>query len=204
MNLDLQRPGTEIASHDELIVFVDDDGTPIGTGRKAESHHADTRLHLAFSVFLFNSEGELLLQQRAFGKKTWPGVWSNSCCGHRLPGEETNAAAARRLEQELGLPDIKLTIALPDFRYRAELDGIVENEICPVLIGFTDELPALNHDEVNAVEWMPWEEVLRSAAEPGSGLSPWAIEEIELLAKSEVFLSRFAARVPVPVAARNA
>ena len=174
-----------------MIVFVDESGTPIGTGPKGESHHADTRLHLAFSVFLFNRKGELLLQQRALTKKTWPGVWSNSCCGHLLPGESVEAAAARRLGHELGLSGIELTIALPDFRYRAELDGIVENEICPVLIGFTDEHPEPNPDEVHAVKWMPWDEVLRSVADPESKLSPWAIEEVQLLANSNVLISGF-------------
>ena len=174
-----------------MIVFVDESGTPIGTGPKADSHHADTRLHLAFSVFLFNSEGELLLQQRALTKKTWPGVWSNSCCGHLLPGERTEDAAARRLSHELGLSGIELTIALPDFRYRAELDGVVENEICPVLLGFTDRSPNPNPEEVNAVKWMPWNEVLQSVANPQSQLSPWAIEEVQLLAQSEAFTSKF-------------
>jgi isopentenyl-diphosphate delta-isomerase len=187
-----------------LIVFVDEAGTPIGTGPKADSHHADTRLHLAFSVFLFNSKGELLLQQRALHKKTWPGVWSNSCCGHLLPGERTEDAAARRLEFELGLTNIDLTLALPDFRYRAELDGVVENEICPVLIGFTDLQPRPNPEEVNAVKWMPWSEVLQSVADPRSELSPWAIEEVQLLAGSEAFVSEFRRRSALsPLAVRN-
>jgi isopentenyl-diphosphate delta-isomerase len=189
MSVQISKIGTEISSADELIVFVDDAGTPIGTGPKADSHHADTRLHLAFSVFLFNSKGELLLQQRALHKKTWPGVWSNSCCGHLLPGERTEDAAARRLEFELGLKNIDLTIALPDFRYRAELDGVVENEICPVLVGFTDAEPQPNPEEVNAAKWMPWGEVLQSVADPRSELSPWAIEEVQLLAQSVVLNS---------------
>src|SRR6476661_10190199 len=179
------------SSADELIVFVDDAGTPIGTGPKADSHHSDTQLHLAFSVVLFNSKNKLLLQQRALTKKTWPGVWSNSCCGHLLPGERTEDAAARRLSHELGLSNIDLTIALPDFRYRAELDGVVENEICPVLVGFTDSNPHPNPDEVHAVKWMPWSEVLLSVADPRSELSPWAIAEVQLLAHSDAFASKF-------------
>ena len=191
MDHNLQRSPTETASRDELIVFVDEAGTPIGTGPKAESHHSDTQLHLAFSVFLFNSHGELLLQQRALTKKTWPGVWSNSCCGHLLPGERTEDAAARRLNYELGLRDIVLIMALPDFRYRAELDGIVEHEMCPVLIGFTDAKPHPNPEEVNEIKWMPWSDVLRSVADPKSELSPWAIEEVQLLAESEAFIAEY-------------
>ena len=174
------------SSADEVIVFVDESGIPIGTGPKADSHHSGTHLHLAFSVFLFNSNGELLLQQRALTKKTWPGVWSNSCCGHLLPGERTEDAAARRLSHELGFSNIDLTIALPDFRYRAELDGVVENEICPVLVGFTDVEPDPNPDEVNAVRWMHWDQVLKSVTDPQLQLSPWAIEEVQLLAHSEL------------------
>ena len=110
---------------DELIVFVDDDGTPIGIGPKLQSHNAQTKLHLAFSVFIFNSQGEVLLQQRAMTKKTWPGVWSNSCCGHVMLRESTGHAAARRLKKELGLVADEFAIILPDFRYRAEKDGVV-------------------------------------------------------------------------------
>lgn len=179
------------ADGNELIVFADDDGNAVGTGPKSESHNADTRLHLAFSVFLFNDAGELLLQQRAYGKKTWPGVWSNSCCGHLMPCESTEDAAARRLLHELGLTNIDLTIALPDFRYKAELDGVVENEICPVLIGFTDKIPRPNRSEVNAVKWVPWLQILAAAADLNSGLSPWAVDEIRLLAESKVFLEKF-------------
>ncbi|MFN2412715.1 MAG: isopentenyl-diphosphate Delta-isomerase [Pyrinomonadaceae bacterium] len=179
---------------EEFIVFADDFGNAIGTGRKSESHNSDTYLHLAFSIFLFNSRGELLLQQRSFGKKTWPGAWSNSCCGHVGPGESVYDACARRLRYELGLVDIDLVVALPDFRYRAELNGIVENEICPVLIGFTDQEPKINPDEVESVRWIDWQKLVEKVENPASGISPWAVDEVKLLAASKLFRSEYAAK----------
>ncbi|MGQ0541008.1 MAG: isopentenyl-diphosphate Delta-isomerase [Blastocatellia bacterium] len=179
---------------DDMIVFVDEKNVPIATGRKLVSHNADTKLHRAFSIFLFNSKGELLLQQRALSKKTWPGVWSNSCCGHVMLHEMVEKAAARRLRYELGLSGIELKMALPNFSYRAERDGIVENEICPVLIGFTDREPHINPNEVEAIRWVDWHEFVRSLDDPNTEISPWAIQEVKLLADSLVFRDEFAAR----------
>ena len=175
----------------ELIVLVDDAGSPIGTMKKSDVHHADTPLHLAFSVFLFNGSGELLLQQRAHSKKTWPGVWSNSCCGHPLPDEPITDAAARRLKFELGIDGVDLRVMLPDFRYRAEKDGIVENEICPVLVGWAEKVPRPNPDEVADIKWIAWSEFLRLARDRTSGISPWAAEEARLLAAHPAFAEFF-------------
>ena len=133
---------------DDMVVLVTEDNEPVRTEQKLIAHNGYTKLHRAFSVFLFNSKGELLLQQRAFGKMTWPGVWSNSCCGHVMLHETVAAAAKRRVKYELGLSGIDLKLALPDFRYIAEMNGIVENEICPVFIGFTDKEPRPNPEEV--------------------------------------------------------
>ncbi|MGD9564108.1 MAG: isopentenyl-diphosphate Delta-isomerase [Pyrinomonadaceae bacterium] len=171
---------------DEMVVLVDEENNPLATARKSETHHAATPLHRAFSVFLFNSKGELLIQRRALGKLTWPGVWSNSCCGHTMLNERTEQAAARRLTYELGLRNVELRMALPDFRYRAEKDGVVENEICPVLIGFTDQEPEINPHEVAETKWVGWEDFIASIRRPDCELSEWAIEEGLLLAKSPV------------------
>lgn len=171
---------------DEMVVLVDEDNNPLGTARKSETHHADTHLHRAFSVFLFNSNGELLMQRRAFSKLTWPGVWSNSCCGHTMLNERTEQAATRRLAFELGLRNVELKMALPDFRYRAEKDGIVENEICPVMIGYTDQEPSINPAEVAETKWVPWKDFLASIRRVDCELSPWAIEEGLLLSESVV------------------
>jgi isopentenyl-diphosphate delta-isomerase len=172
----------------ELVILVDDDDNPVGTAPKAEVHHQDTPLHRAFSCFLFNEAGELLLQQRASSKVTWPEVWSNSCCGHPLPDERPETAVHRRLHVELGLAGVPLGLALPKYRYRAEHLGVVENEICPVWVGFTSNKPVLNTSEVQAVQWMAWEDFLagvREAREPFfRDLSPWCREETVLLAES--------------------
>jgi len=180
---------------DDKIVLVDERNNAIGTASKLESHNAETSLHRAFSVFIFNRRGELLLQQRALSKKTWPGVWSNSCCGHVMLHEQTARAATRRLGYELGLRNIELTIALPEFRYRAEKDGVVENEICPVLIGATDAEPVLNPSEVASVRWIDWHEFLNSLDQPGTDISPWAKQEVQLLTQSDIFKDWFAREV---------
>lgn len=174
-------------SFDDKIVFIDESNTPIATGDKLPSHNSDTRLHRAFSVFLFNVRGEFLMQQRALSKKTWPGVWSNSCCGHVMLHETIEAAARRRLKYELGLTGIELKPALPDFRYRAEKDGIVENEVCPVFVGFTDDDPRRNPAEVEATKWVDWNEFVASLDDPATDISPWAIEEVRELLASDVF-----------------
>lgn len=166
---------------DDMLVYVEEDGTPIATEAKPLVHHSDTKLHLAFSIFLFNARGEVLLQQRALSKKTWPGVWSNSCCGHVMLHEKTLAAAKRRLKFELGIAGVELHEMLPDFRYRAEKDGIVENEICPVFVGFYDLAPRPNPDEVGETKWMPWGDFLKMARDPSGGISPWAVQEADLL-----------------------
>lgn len=179
---------------DEMVVLVDEQNNPLATARKSETHNADTKLHRAFSVFLFNSKGELLMQRRAFSKLTWPGVWSNSCCGHTMLNERTEQAAARRMAFELGLRGVELHMALPDFRYRAEKDGVVENEICPVLIAFSDQEPVLNPAEVAETKWVEWSLFLESIRRFDCELSPWAIEEGLLLSESPLLRSRLRQR----------
>ncbi len=177
---------------DDMIVLVDEENTAIGTASKLPAHNADTNLHRAFSVFLFNAKGELLLQQRALTKKTWPGVWSNSCCGHVMLFEAVEDAAKRRLKYELGISVSDLEIVLPDFRYRAEKDGVVENEICPVLVGFINCRPQPNPAEVNDTRWVNWAAFIVEVSDPANGYSPWAIEEVELLAKNTRFAELYA------------
>ncbi len=172
---------------DDMIVYCDESGTPTGTYPKLAAHDGDTKRHLAFSVFLFNDQGELLLQQRALTKKTWPGVWSNSCCGHVMLHEKVEAAAKRRLKYELGITGVDLQIVLPKFRYRAEKDGVVENEICPVLVGKFDGTPRPNPDEVNDTRWVDWNDFVIEVADPANGYSPWAREEVGLLAHEPKF-----------------
>ncbi|MEV7605842.1 isopentenyl-diphosphate Delta-isomerase [Paenarthrobacter sp. NPDC089322] len=119
----------------EMVVLLDDAGTPIGEAPKEGVHTEQTPLHLAFSCYLLNGAGEILLTRRSPEKKTWPGVWTNSFCGHPAPGEAMEDAVLRRAHYELGVDAKRVEIALPGFRYRAvDPSGIVENEICPVYV----------------------------------------------------------------------
>jgi isopentenyl-diphosphate delta-isomerase len=175
----------------EEVVLLSEAGEAIGTARKHAVHTETTPLHSAFSIFLFNREGNMLVQQRACSKQTWPGIWSNACCGHPLPGESLEAAAHRRLRDELGLTELSLTLALPTFRYRAEFHGIVENEICPVLIGLCEQSPTPNPIEVEAVDWVSWHAFSQAALAPvGSAFehfSPWSLLEAQQLVKAEAY-----------------
>ncbi len=156
----------------ELIVLVDMHGEPIGTAPKLASHHRDTPLHLAFSSYVFDPDGRLLVTRRARTKKTWPGIWTNSCCGHPGPGEPVADAVRRRLHEELGLTCGEIVPLLPEFRYCAELDGVVENEICPVFGLRVDGEPEPDPDEVEDYRWMDWDDFV--AGDVPGGLSPWA------------------------------
>ncbi len=168
----------------ELVVLLSEDGTPIGTAPKADVHHRDTPLHLAFSCYLFDPDGRLLLTRRAWTKRTWPGVWTNSCCGHPAPEETVAQAVARRVEQELGVQVADLQLVLADFRYRAEMaDGTVENEVCPVYTATCLDPSALapDPDEVAEHEWVDWPTFRDDVAGGRRDVSPWCVEQVAAL-----------------------
>ena len=164
----------------ELVVLLDEDGNPTGTAPKAAVHHADTPLHLAFSCYLFDPAGRLLLTQRALTKATWPGVWTNSCCGHPAPGERLTDAVERRLAHELGVRATALDLVLPRFRYRSVMpDGTMENEMCPVFRATTSDLPRPLPDEVADTRWVPWREFAASVTHGHRDVSPWCRLQVE-------------------------
>jgi isopentenyl-diphosphate delta-isomerase len=165
----------------ELVVLVNDNNKEIGTMPKLEAHTAHTPLHRAFSVYVFNKKGKFLLTQRAKSKKVFPGVWTNTCCGHPGPGEKTVDAITRRLQFELGLVPEKITIVSPKYRYRAEMNGIVENEICPVYTAIVSSEPKANPKEVEAYEWIDWKEFLIRLDKTSEKYSPWCKEQAKLL-----------------------
>ena len=167
--------------HEELVVLVDEEDRMIGTMPKALVHGAETPLHRAFSSFIFRmSDRKLLLQQRSHVKKTWPLVWSNSCCGHPGVGESREDAARRRLRDELGLEVARLELVAP-YRYCFTRDGVMENEICPIVVGLVDREPVLNPDEVEAVRWVDWAEFVRETREHPDHYSEWCVEEVAIL-----------------------
>jgi isopentenyl-diphosphate delta-isomerase len=172
----------------DYVVLVNEKNEPMGTKEKLEAHSAQTPLHRGFSLFLFNHKKELLLQQRSKKKKTWPGVWTNSCCGHPMLEESPIAAARRRLVFELGIQTAEVTMILPNYRYRFEKDGIVENEFCPVMIGYSDQQPLPNPDEVQAVRWIPWVDWITETKKNPASYSPWCVEETQLLVESKNIL----------------
>ncbi|TFB92187.1 MULTISPECIES: isopentenyl-diphosphate Delta-isomerase [Cryobacterium] len=166
----------------ELVVLLDESGRPIGSAPKSTMHDADTALHLAFSVYVFNERGEVLVTRRALGKRTWPGVWTNSFCGHPLPDESQRRAIARRGRFELGLDLDELTVALPLFRYRAtDASGIVENEICPVYRATVHTDPVPNPDEVSEYVWTDPETLRASALSSPWAFSPWMVLQLKEL-----------------------
>lgn len=161
----------------ELVVLASPEGEAIGTADKAAVHTADTPLHFAFSAWVVR-EGTILLTRRALSKLTWPGVWTNSFCGHPGPGEATGDAVVRRAHFELGLTGTP-ELVLPDFSYRAEdSSGVVEHEFCPVYLFETTDEPTLNPDEVDSYAWAPAGDVLAAAQATPFAFSPWMIEEL--------------------------
>lgn len=168
---------------EELIVLVDEQGKPTGSAPKLASHHAQTPLHLAFSCYIFNNQGQFLLTRRAASKKVWPGVWTNSVCGHPAPEEKITDAINRRLEFELGLPPAdNLEVVLPDYRYRTEpFKGIIENEICPVHTGVLDARPRPNPEEVDDFKWVGWPDLLDDINRDPAPYSFWMLDQLKQL-----------------------
>lgn len=136
----------------EMVILVDEIDKEIGTEEKIKTHQ-EAKLHRAFSIFIFNSKGEMLLQKRAKGKYHSGGLWSNACCSHPRPGEDTKQAAYRRLMEEMGF-DCDLQEAF-DFIYKANLDhNLTEYEYDHVFIGKYDGKIKLNPEEAEDFKWI--------------------------------------------------
>jgi len=176
---------TDLDASVDHVVLLSTDREPVGSAPRAYVHTRDTPLHLAFSLYVFNESGEVLLTRRALTKRTWPGVWTNTCCGHPRPGEDMVEAIRRRLTDELGLAVDELVCVLPDFAYTAtDASGIVENEVCPVFSTvLAHPIPALSPNPAEVVdwEWVTWESLAESARLTPFIFSPWAVRQLELL-----------------------
>jgi len=172
-----------MTEHIETVVLLDNAGNVVGEADKATVHTTDTPLHLAFSCHVFDSAGRVLVTRRALSKLTWPGVWTNSFCGHPAPGESVEDAIARRASAELGIVVSELKLVLPDFRYRAvDASGIVENEICPVYRAVTTDVVAGNPDEVSEWEWVDPASLTAAAGAAPYAFSPWLVWQLEQIA----------------------
>lgn len=171
----------------ENVVLLDDAGNRIGIADKATVHTTDTPLHWAFSCHVFNEKGEILVTRRALSKRTWPGVWTGSFCGHPAPDESAPAAVARRARHELGIDLDVLALIDPSFRYRAvDASGIVENEVCPVYTARTTSDVVPQPEEVCQFKWVKLV-ALRTAIDAAPwAFSPWLTLQIPLLTGPEL------------------
>jgi isopentenyl-diphosphate delta-isomerase len=161
-----------VSSEQESLILVDSDDRETGFLDKSACHDGQGKLHRAFSLFVFNPAGELLIHQRASGKRLWPDYWSNSCCSHPRRGEVMDQAVQRRLQQELGL-QVPLTY-LYKFEYQAGYQGIgTEHELCWVYAGRSDTDPIINTNEVRDWQWIDPAELGRQLQQPGNRFTPW-------------------------------
>lgn len=156
---------------EEQVILVDADDHEIGVMGKMQAH-VEGLLHRAFSVMIFNSKGEMLLQKRSLLKYHSAGLWTNACCSHPRKGEETLAAANRRLMEEMG---IACTLKpLFSFTYQAHFNnGLIEHEYDHVFVGITDDIPILNALEVAAFEYVTKEQLLLGIQVNPNAYTPW-------------------------------
>lgn len=169
----------------EHVVLLDATGNPVGSQDKESVHGPDTPLHLAFSCYLFNPAGELLLTRRALSKQTWPGVWTNSFCGHPAPAERIENAVIRRARDELSADITGLRLVLPHFQYRAvDCSGTVENEICPVFVAQLRGDVRPHPAEIADFAWVSVPNLYAALAAAPFLFSPWLQEQVPLLRAS--------------------
>ena len=171
----------------DLVELVDQAGQVIGQAARATVHNGNTPRHRAFSVYLSDAAGRVLMTRRALSKLTWPGVWSNSCCGHPRPGETDVAAIHRRVREELGVKVTDVDVMLPDFSYTAtDPHGLVENEHCPVYRAVIVDSAVMrpDPDEVMDYQWLTWPDLIETAERSPGLLSPWAVAQVQALASA--------------------
>ena len=171
----------------DLVELVDAEGSATGSTTVDEAHQAPGRLHRAFSVFLRDPQGRVLLQQRASTKTRFPLRWANTCCGHPGPGEDVRMAAARRLVEEVGIGGVALT-EVGVYSYYAEdpATGRVEYEYDHVLVGDMPVGRAIlpDPDEVAEVRWVPLDELRTALVDDPRSYAPWLAGVVEKLAAS--------------------
>lgn len=178
-----------VSSESEALILVDPADRVVGHLDKSAAHDGDGVLHRAFSLFIFNADGRLLLQQRAAGKRLWPEYWSNSCCSHPRQGEAMDDAVHRRLEQELGMTArLRFTYK---FEYHARFGALgSEHELCWVYVGTTSDEPVINTTEIMDWRWVTPVELTGAITTEPDRYTPWLKMEWERLT------TEFASRLP--------
>ena len=157
----------------EQIILVDEHDREIGSIEKLAAHQNGGKLHRAFSIFVFNSKGEMLIQMRALGKHHWAGIWTNTCCSHPHVGETLEQAVHRRLKEEFGFDcNLKEIFA---FIYKAtdSKSGLTEWEFDHFFIGIFDGTPKPNPEEIGAYKWVKPEELKKDIAVHPEKYTPW-------------------------------
>lgn len=171
-NSGVQQAHRVVSSESEELILVDADDNEIGSSSKAQCHDGDGILHRAFSLFLFNDDGRLLLQQRSSSKRLWPGFWSNTICSHPRQGESMEQATQRRLLDELNI-ESKLEYVYK-FAYQARFGAAgSENELCHVFLGKAPNVIRPNDNEIAAVRFASASELDREFVEKTDTLTPW-------------------------------
>jgi isopentenyl-diphosphate Delta-isomerase len=177
---------TDASRETHLVELVDVDGIPVGSATVDQAHQAPGRLHRAFSVFLRDPQGRVLLQQRAAVKTRFPLRWANTCCGHPQPGEDVAVAARRRLLEEIGVGEVELT-EVGRYSYYAEdpMTGRVEYEYDHVLLGDAPagHPPLPDPDEVADIRWVGVAQLRRAIAADPRSYAPWLAGVTERLAE---------------------
>jgi isopentenyl-diphosphate delta-isomerase len=176
LNFDSNKQHRTVSSEQEELILVDADDNEIAYRSKAQCHDGPGVLHRAFSLFLFNERGELLLQQRSVGKRLWPGFWSNSCCSHPRRGESLTVATSRRLHDELNI-SAQLEYVYR-FCYQVEFDERgSENELCHVYLGRVSGEVQANDHEVEATRYLSAEQLDKAFVESSDRFTPWFKQE---------------------------
>lgn len=161
-----------VSFEDEALILVDSDDNVLGYDSKAACHDGDGMLHRAFSIFLFNSQGQLMLQKRSAQKRLWPGYWSNSCCSHPRKGETDRDAAQRRVEEELAVsPPLHFLFR---FEYHADFGELgAEHELCSIYAACSDAPVTVNVNEVEDWKFIEPDELDRELTRNPDAYSPW-------------------------------
>lgn len=193
MSRSIHTATRRVSFDDEPLILVDESDRILGHGTKAAVHAGDGVLHRAFSIFLFNGRGEVMLQCRSDSKPLWPLFWSNACCSHPRRGETVDQAADRRLTEELGI-DAPLEYVYT-FRYHARYENRgSEHEVCAVYLTRCDEEVIVNDLEVSDTRWLRPDELDRALGEQPDHYTPWLhLEWKRLRTEFEGVLKRYTA-----------